>query len=162
MEITDREILNIIQTRFPLVDEPFKAIGDELGLSESEVIERVSAMKDRNVVRQISAIFDTRRLGYKTTLVAMRLPEDKLDAGAQVVNGHPGVSHNYARNGHFNLWFTLAVAPGESLEETVEAMAARTDAESVRLMPTIKFFKIGIPNVEGVELVIGMGLLIGI
>lgn len=144
MDLVDRKILNVIQTRFPLMEKPFAAVGEEIGIPESEVIERVADMKSKNVVRQISAIFDTRRLGYKTTLVAMRLPADELDAAAQVINEHPGVSHNYARNGHFNLWFTLAVPPYEDLAESVEAMAQRTNAETYRLMPTIKFFKIGV------------------
>ena len=144
MDLIDRKILNIIQTRFPLVEMPFAEIGDEVELPEEEVIERIGELKSKNVVRQISAIFDTRRLGYKTTLVAMRLPADELDAAAQIINVHPGVSHNYARNGHFNLWFTVAVPPYEDLAETVEDMASRTGAESYRLMPTIKFFKIGV------------------
>ncbi len=144
MDLVDRKILNVIQTRFPLVEMPYRAIGDEVGLSEAEVLERVGALKEKNVVRQISAIFDTRRLGYKTTLVAMRLPPDELDAAAQVINEHPGVSHNYARDGYFNLWFTLAVPPYEDLATSVKAMANRTGAESYRLMPTIKFFKIGV------------------
>ena len=110
----------------------------------SEVLDRIRALKQSNVVRQISAIFDTRRLGYKTMLVAMRFASDKLDSGAQVINQHPGVSHNYGRTGSFNLWFTLAVPPDESLENTVEDMAQRTGAESYRLMPTIRFFKIGV------------------
>ena len=144
MDLVDRKILNIIQTRFPLVEMPFAEIGDEIDLPEEEVIERISELKSKNVVRQISAIFDTRRLGYKTTLVAMRLPANELDTAAQIINEHPGVSHNYARNGHFNLWFTVAVPPYEDLAETVEDMASRTGAESYRLMPTIKFFKIGV------------------
>ena len=144
MDLVDRKILNIIQTRFPLVEMPFAEIGDEVELPEEEVIERIGELKRKNVVRQISAIFDTRRLGYKTTLVAMRVPADELDAAAQIINEHPGVSHNYARNGHFNLWFTVAVPPYEDLAETVEDMASRTGAESYRLMPTIKFFKIGV------------------
>ena len=133
MDIVDRKVLNIIQTRFPLVEMPFKAVAEEIGIDEGEVLERIGDLKSKNVVRQISAIFDTRRLGYKTTLVAMRLPADELDAAAQVINEHPGVSHNYARNGHFNLWFTVAVPPYEDLADTVEDMAARTGAESYRL-----------------------------
>ena len=141
---TDRELLNILQSSFPLAEQPFDQMGKELGIPGSEVMDRTRALKEKNVVRQISAIFDTRRLGYKTVLVAMRLPPDKLDSGAHTINEHPGVSHNYARNGPFNLWFTLAVAPNESLEETIESMAQRTGAEQYRLMPTIRFFKIGV------------------
>ena len=144
MDLIDRKILNVIQTRFPLAEEPFAAIGEEVDIPEEEVLERIGELKSKNVVRQISAIFDTRRLGYKTTLVAMRFAPDELDAAAQVINEHPGVSHNYERNGHFNLWFTVAVPPYEELAETVENMANRTGAESYRMMPTIKFFKIGV------------------
>ena len=144
MDLVDRKILNIIQTRFPLVEAPFKAVGDEIGIAETEVLARIDELKGKNVVRQISAIFDTRRLGYKTTLVAMRFADDDLDAAAQIINEHPGVSHNYARNGHFNLWFTVAVPPYEELADTVEDMAQRTGAETYRMMPTIKFFKIGV------------------
>ena len=144
METVDREICNVIQSDFPLVDRPFLKIAEDLGVTEQEVMDRIVELKRKNVVRQIGAIFDTRRLGYKTTLVAMRIPEDALDAAAQVINRHPGVSHNYARNGQFNLWFTLAVSPFEDLDETLERMVKETGAEATRKMPTIKFFKIGV------------------
>jgi DNA-binding Lrp family transcriptional regulator len=144
MDMIDRALLNIIQSAFPLVEQPYLDLGNQLEIPEADVIERIKRLKKTNVVRQISAIFDTRRLGYKTTLVAMRFPAETLDRSAKVINQHPGVSHNYARNGTFNLWFTLAVPPYESLEETIEDMATRTGAETYRIMPTIKFFKIGV------------------
>lgn len=150
MELVDRQLLNIIQASFPLVPEPFQAIGHQLGISEGEGIRRVAALKKKNVVRQISAIFDTRRLGYKTSLVAMRFPHEFLTRSALHINKHPGVSHNYARNGYFNLWFTIAVPPGEVLEETVTRLGKETGAEAVRIMPTIRFFKIGV-NFDMVE-----------
>ncbi|MDA1348426.1 MAG: Lrp/AsnC family transcriptional regulator [Chloroflexi bacterium] len=127
-----------------MVEEPFDEIGEGMGIPAQEVLDRIADAKEKNVVRQISAIFDTRKLGYKTVLVAMRLPSDLLDSGARIINEHPGVSHNYARNGPFNLWFTLAVPPYESLEDTIEGMSKRAGAESYRLMPTIRFFKIGV------------------
>ena len=144
LDLKDRELLNTIQSSFPLVEEPFLQIAESLGLEESDVIRRIERMKAMNVVRQISAIFDTRRLGYKTMLIAMKFTPEDLDAAARVINQHPGVSHNYARNGQYNLWFTLAVAPDDSLEDTVARMADETGADGYRLMPTIRFFKIGV------------------
>ena len=144
MDLTDRQLLNIIQTDFPLAEEPFACLGEQLGISEQEAIDRTDKLKKSNIVRQISAIFDTRRLGYKTTLVAMRFPPETLSKSAKTINKHPGVSHNYGRTGQFNLWFTLAVPPYEDLEETVEDMARRTGAEACRIMPTLRFFKIGV------------------
>ena len=151
MDLIDRKFLNIIQSEFPLTEEPYRHIGEQLSIVEPEVLERLRRLRAQNVVRQISAIFDTRRLGYKTTLVAFAYDPDKLHGGALNINRHPGVSHNYAREGsYFNLWFTLAVPPGDSIDETVERMARETEASSYRVMPTIKFFKIGV-NFDMVE-----------
>ena len=151
MDLVDRKLLNIIQSEFPLVDEPYRSIGDELGIEEDEVIRRLAELRKQNVVRQVSAIFDTRRLGYRTSLIAMALEASKLGKGAKIVNRHPGVSHNYGREGsYYNLWFTLAVAPDEVLEDTVERMAEEARALSYRIMPTLRFFKIGV-NFDMVE-----------
>ena len=145
MDLLDRQILNIVQSAFPLVPYPYQAIGERVGISAEEALERLARLKKRNVVRQISAIFDTRRLGYKTTLVAFAYPYERLHKAALHINRHPGVSHNYAReNSHYNLWFTLAVPPSESLEDTIQRMAQETQAESARIMPTLRFFKIGV------------------
>ena len=145
MDLTDRKLLNIIQSGFPLFEEPYQEIADRLGMSEKEVLERLEALRHQNVVRQVSSIFDTRRLGYKTSLIAMAFEPDKLTEGALIINEHPGVSHNYAREGsYYNLWFTLAVPPGEVVDDTARVMARETGALSMRNMPTIRFFKIGV------------------
>ena len=143
-DAVDRRLMNILQSGFPLVEAPFAQISEGLGIGEAEVMERTRALKKRNVVRQIGAIFDTRRLGYKSALVAMRLAPEHLDEGARTINGHPGVSHNYARDGRFNLWFTLAVPPGRAVEDEVEMLARVAGAEATRILPTIRFFKIGV------------------
>lgn len=145
MDLTDRKLLNIVQSNFPVVEEPYRAIADEVGITEDDLLARLAELKRQNVVRQISAIFDTRRLGYKTTLVAFAYGEEDLHAGAIYINRHPGVSHNYAREGsYYNLWFTLAVPPDGDLTETVQWMAEKTGAIEYRIMPTIRFFKIGV------------------
>ncbi len=145
MDITDRTLLNLIQAPFPMVEQPFLHLGREVGISEQEVIDRLTELKRQNVLRQISAIFDTRRLGYKTTLVAMAFDPDKLHRAAMEINKHPGVSHNYAREGsYYNLWFTLAVPPEHDLDATANSMGRKTGALKTRIMPTIRFFKIGV------------------
>ena len=145
MDMTDRKLLNLVQSSLPMVNRPYLKLGKELGIGEQEVLDRLANLKRRNVLRQISAIFDTRRLGFKTTLVAMAYDPDKLNRGARQINRHPGVSHNYAREGsYYNLWFTLAVPPDHDLEATARKMARDTQALTIRLMPTIRFFKIGV------------------
>jgi DNA-binding Lrp family transcriptional regulator len=139
----DRQLLNAVQKEVPLIPQPFARIGDELGIGEQEVIDRLRHWRDdEGVIRQISAIFDTRKLGYTSTLVAMKIPADKINEAARIVNDHPGVSHNYERDHEFNLWFTLAVPPGMSLEEHIARLHDMTGATSTRILPTLKMFKI--------------------
>ena len=145
MDLIDRQLLNLVQGEFPLVDRPYLSLAEQLQIGEQEVIDRLDRLKQTNVLRQVSAIFDTRRLGYKTTLVAMAYDPAKLHQGALQINRHPGVSHNYAREGsYYNLWFTVAVPPDHDLEATVDRMARETGALTARIMPTIRFFKIGV------------------
>ncbi len=146
MDSIDKDILNFIQREFPLEREPFDAIGREVGIAGDEVIRRVETLKRGRVIRQISAIFDTRVLGYESSLVAARIPAEKLAAGAKAINSHPGVSHNYERNNDLNLWYTVAVPPDSrlGLEGTVDVLHHISGAEKTRILPTLKLFKIGV------------------
>jgi DNA-binding Lrp family transcriptional regulator len=144
MDDRDRQLLNLIQTRFPLVWRPYRELGQLLGESELDVIERVRRLRAERIIRQISAIFDTKALGYKSSLVAMRVPAERLSDAARIINEHPGVSHNYERNHAYNLWFTIAVPPSSDLEATVQRLHELARAETTRVMYTLKLFKIGV------------------
>ena len=144
MDRIDQLLVNKVQESLPLTSRPFQELGLAHGLSEQEVIFRIQAVKNLNIVRQISAIFDTRTLGYRSSLVAMATaPQDELRA-AHVLNAHPGVSHNYKRNHHFNLWFTIAVPPDGDLEATIAVLDREAGSLSTRILPTLKLFKIGV------------------
>lgn len=145
-DAVDRALLNALQSGFAITPTPYAEIADRVGLTEDEVLERVRRLKQGRIVRQISPIFDTRSFGYASSLVAARYPEDRLFEGAAVVSGHPGVSHNYRRTHAFNLWFTVAVEPDAriGLEETIEILRRESGAESMRLLPTLKLFKINV------------------
>ena len=150
MEKLDKEILNEIQWTFPLVPKPYAVMAEKFGLSEEDMMQRLRHLKEKGVIRQLSAIFDTRRLGYKSALVAMSIEPDKLDYVANMINKHPGVSHNYERNHEYNLWFTLAVPPGSDLKTEIDKFSKLSGIKKTRLLPTIKLFKIGV-KLEMVE-----------
>ena len=142
----EKEILLRVQKSFPLVPKPFEAIANELGLKEEEVLSILKKQKEDKIIRQTSAIFDTKKLGYKSSLVAFEMPEDKIDEAVKILNAHPGISHNYERNHSFNIWFTLAVPPNTKigLEETVKLLAEKTNANDFIILPTLKLFKISV------------------
>lgn len=140
------ELLSIIQKRFPLTPRPFATIAKELGSDEETIIKLISEEKERKIIRQISPIFDTKRLGYSSSLVSFKIRKDDINRAVEIINAHPGVSHNYEREHPFNIWFTLAVAPDSKLglQETVDILAQKTDAIDSIMLPTLKLFKISV------------------
>ena len=96
------------------------------------------------MLRQLSAIFDTRALGYGSALVAAKVDPDRVDEAAAVISAHPGVSHNYKRNHAYNLWYTIAVPPGDALDEHVDVLHRESGALVTRKLPTLKLYKIGV------------------
>lgn len=140
----DKKLLNEIQWVFPLVDRPYLEIAERHGISEQDAIRRIASLKNMGLVRQINAIFDTRRLGYKSALVAFSVKPDRLDSVADKINEHPGVSHNYERNHDYNMWFTLAVPPGTDMKNDLDRMAALPGVLKYRVLPTLKLYKIGV------------------
>ena len=140
------EILYRIQKSFPLVKRPFEEIAKELNISENEVIEILQKEKENKIIRQTSAIFDTKKLGYTSSLVAFEIAQDDIDEAVIILNSHPGISHNYERNHKYNIWFTLAIAPNSksTLDDTIAVLAKLTKAEDYIILPTLKLFKISV------------------
>ena len=144
LDVTDRHLLNRLQSQFPVVGQPFAAMGRELGLGEEEVLERTRALRESGILRHLSAIFDVRHVGYRSTLVSFSVPEERLEAAAAVVSAHPGVSHNYAREHEYNLWFVLAVPRSVDLEAVVADLAAKAGIVKYHILPALKLYKINV------------------
>jgi len=144
MDELDKELLNEIQWTFPLVTRPFDAIAKKFDTTPEIIKEHLNNLKEVGILRQLSAIFDTRKLGYTSSLVAMEIEHDKLEYVASQINRHPGVSHNYEREHQFNLWFTLAVPPGADLKTEVDKFNVLKGIKKVRMLPTLQLFKIGV------------------
>ncbi len=146
------DFLNLIQKDFPITKRPFEELAKKLNSDEKSVLELYKKLKEEKIIRQTSAIFDTKSLGYKSSLVAFKT--NNIENTAQIINSHPGVSHNYERDNEFNLWFTIATAPDSilGLEKTVEVLADKTDTKEYIILPTKKMFKISVQlDVKGNE-----------
>jgi DNA-binding Lrp family transcriptional regulator len=144
LDETDKHLLNLMQGSFPLDPRPFARVAERAGLTEAEVLERIQFLLDKRIIREITPIFDTRAFGYHSMLVAAKVDPANPHRAARFINTHPGVTHNYLRDHDFNLWFTIAVEPDSKLglDGTLEVMAERTGAASIRQLPTLKLFKI--------------------
>ena len=143
LDSIDKKLLNLVQAEFPLTNEPYSALGQRLGIDGSEVIPRIKRLKEEGIIRQIGPILEARRLGYQSTLVAMTVEVSELDRAEQLISQHPGVSHGYERNHHFNLWFTLAVPPESDIMTELKLLTSSFKAKVVFTLPAVKVFKIG-------------------
>jgi len=139
----DKNLLNIIQAEFPLSREPFAALELRLSINRNEVIQRIERLKSRGVIRLIGPVFNPRRLGYRTTLVAMKVPAERLDKAERIVSAHPMVSHCYERDHDFNLWFTLAMPVAEDMESEIHKLSGKIKADEILNLPALRIFKIG-------------------
>jgi DNA-binding Lrp family transcriptional regulator len=144
LDETDKRLLNLLQGSFPLAERPYAEVARLAGLGEDEVLRRTDRLLRHRIIREVTPIFDTRVLGYRSMLVAAKVDAEQPWRAAKLVNSHPGVSHNYLRDHEFNLWFTIATEPGSKLglEGTLEVLQRLTGAESVRQLPTLRLFKI--------------------
>ncbi len=149
LDETDKHLMNLLQSNFPLDPEPFALVAAEAGLELDDVLTRTQRLLDGRIIREITPIFDTRALGYESMLVAAKVDAENPQRAAMAVNAHPGVSHNYLRTHDFNLWFTIATPPDSKLglHGTLEALMEETGAESMRELPTLTLFKINM-NLE--------------
>ncbi len=149
LDEADKRLMNLLQSSFPLDPEPFALVASEAEMELDDVLRRTKRLLDERIIREITPIFDTRTLGYESMLVAAKVDSENPQRAAQIVNSHPGVSHNYLRTHDFNLWFTIATPPDSKLglPGTLDVLMRETGAESMRQLPTLTLFKINM-NLE--------------
>jgi DNA-binding Lrp family transcriptional regulator len=141
MDDTDKQILDIIQTGFPIEPRPYAVIGAQVGLTESEALARVRALRGKGIIRRIGANFQSAKIGFTSTLCAASVPPESLDAFIAVVNAHPGVTHNYLRDHPINVWFTMIGPSTRAIRDDLAAITAATGV-SILNLPADRLFKI--------------------
>lgn len=142
MDEMDRMILNEIQSHFPIEARPYQVLGEKLGCSEEEVLQRVQDLKDREVIRRIGANCNSRKLGYTSTLCAAKVPSRLMERFVEVVNSYMGVTHNYRRDHDYNIWFTLIAPSEEKIERILREIIELTEVGEVISLPAERLFKI--------------------
>ena len=137
-----KKVLEIIQTDFPVADRPFDLLAERAGMTPDEALGAVAGLLDSGVIRRLGGVFDSRSLGYRSTLMAARIPPDRLDEVARCVSRRPGVTHNYRRENDYNLWFTLTAESEQRLTEIIEELKAETGIDDFHPLPALAVYKI--------------------
>jgi DNA-binding Lrp family transcriptional regulator len=142
MDDTDKKILTAIQTDLPVDERPFDVLAGQLGLETETVVSRVAQLEAEEYIRRIGPIFDSRSLGYISTLVAARVPAEQLKGVADRVSALAGVTHNYERRHAYNLWFTLTSPSLEAQTRTLERLRRETGIRHFYSLPALAVYKI--------------------
>lgn len=140
----DKELLNIIQIRLPIGSAPFAKVAEWLNVDEATVLERLRWLKDHGYIRRLGAFFDSARLGYVSTLAAVKVCTTSLEAVTRAINAYPGVTHNYEREGEYNIWFTLLTTDQGEQEQVLAAIASLPGVDSLISLPAIEKYKISV------------------
>lgn len=138
----DKKLLGLIQMEFPLTPEPYTELGLRLGINGSEVIQRIQKLKDAGIVRLIGPVLDARKLGYQSTLVGMKVTDERIERAGQIIKQHPGISHGYRREHEFNLWVTLSVKQENKIEDEIKQLGSSIGVEAIFALPALKIFKL--------------------
>jgi len=141
LDDADRRLIDRLQDGLPLVEEPFAAVGAELGLAEDEVLDRLRSLLAAGVLTRFGPLFDAEKLGGGLTLAALSAPEDGFDRMAEQVNHHPEVAHNYRRGHALNMWFVVATETPERLDAVLGEIAAETGC-TVHSLPKLTEYRL--------------------
>ena len=142
MDSIDKEILNRIQGEFPISEAPYGDIGDEIGIAADEVLSRVKRLKGDGIIRKVGPFFDAKRMGHKSTLCAVDVPEENIEKAAAIISGYVEVTHNYLRLGHPNIWFTLIARDAAEIERILAEISKKAGVGPIRNLPAKRMFKI--------------------
>lgn len=152
MDELDSRILHHLQHEFPLCENPYEVIAEGLNLSVEELWSRVERMLDDGVIRRMGASFDSKKLGFCSTLAAVSVEPALVERAAEVIGAYPEVTHNYLRNDTFNIWFTMIAVDRARIERVLEEIRESLSLEksAVLNLPVRRLFKLdarfGVPR----------------
>jgi siroheme decarboxylase len=150
MDRIDKKLLTLIQEGIPIDKKPFEKLAKELFITESEVINRIHKLKEDGYIRRMGGIFNSHKLGFKSTLCAMKVPENKIDEVAKLLNSYEEITHNYIREDSYNMWFTVITYSESNLFKLIDDIKLKTGIKDVIDLPSLKLFKVKVAlNVGG-------------
>jgi DNA-binding Lrp family transcriptional regulator len=142
LDAADRALLNRLQEGIPITAQPYAAVGDELGISEAEVMTRVERLRGIGALTRFGPFIDAAAMGGAFCLCAMAVPQDRFEEVMTLVNEKPEVAHNYERAHRLNMWFVLACDRPEAITEVADRIERETRLPVLRF-PKLREFFIG-------------------
>ena len=143
MDTLDRKIINLLQAGFPLSEEPYLEVAQQLEIEEQELLSRLSNLLKDKTLSRFGPMYDAQKLGGAFSLVAVSVPEDDFERVAEIVNSFSEVAHNYKRDHDYNMWYVLATDSPEKIDEVNNDIEKRIGMK-VFNMPKLDEYYIGL------------------
>ena len=140
LDALDRRLLEEFQRDFPVCERPYAEMARRIGSDEDTVISRLRRLEENGVLSRVGPVFRPGMLGA-STLAAMAVPSDRLEAVAETVSGYLEVNHNYERDHEFNLWFVVTAKDSAAVAAVLDDVRRRTGLEVMDL-PMLEEFHI--------------------
>lgn len=144
LDEVDKKILRELQSNLPIVERPFASVAGKVGITEEEFFSRVRGLIDDGIIRKFGLRIDSKRVGFASTLIAMKVAENKVDEIGEQLSSYEGVTHCYARDHEYNLWFTIIEKSKEELKKATERIKKDVEYEDMLDLPVKKRFKINV------------------
>ena len=138
----DRKLLNLVQTKFPIVPEPYRELAEKLNITEQEVLSRLRCLMETDIIRRFGGVFNSRSLGYKGTLCAMKVPPERVDEITALINNYVAITQNYLRDHQYNIWFTVLTDSSEKTADILQEIIKKTGINDLLNLPAERFFKV--------------------
>jgi siroheme decarboxylase len=138
----EKQILNRIQSGFPITAAPFTRLSEELELPESVILNNIIKLKQQKFIRRFGAVFNSQTLGFKSLLCGVKLDPKYLNKVGKKIAGYQAITHCYARNHTYNLWFTLAGRTNKEMKLVISEIKEMTGVQEILVLPAVKTFKI--------------------
>lgn len=144
MDDIDRKIIKELQGNFPLEMDPYQVIADNLAMSLDQLWQRVLAMSDSGVIRRMGFSIDSRKIGYSSTLVGIRVAQDQIDEASELISEYPQITHSYLREDQYNIWFTVIAEDRDRILSILEEIRNKLNLTQSDVMdlPVEKLFKL--------------------
>lgn len=137
-----QKMLNRIQSDFPIITTPFIQLSKELQLPKQTVLEEIKKLKHQNIIRRIGAVFDSNKLGFKSLLIGLKVHPQNLDKVGIKIAYFKEVTHCYARQHEYNLWFTVTSQTQKKIIMILSMIRKMEGVQAVLFLPAVKTFKI--------------------
>ena len=144
MDSIDKKILAQLQDAFPIEERPYDIIAERLGIGADELLDRISRLSDDGVIRRIGVSLNSKKLGFASTLVAVRVAPEMVDRAAKVIGDYCEVTHSYQRDDQYNIWFTVIAVDNDRVAAVLKEIQTTLSLndDDVLNLPTVKLFKL--------------------